>query len=272
MAALAEDFPGEDRAVAGLDRWPAGQASYLFGEAFLDDLGEQHGQETLPELARVHSGRIIPYLDELTAKKVTGMTFHALWKDWEQRVTAEFAEEARQRESRGGLTTATPLTTAGVRQVGPRFSPDGQWLAYTSRVLTRFREIRIMRADGSGDRPITKRNGGAVLSWTADGRTLVYDEPEVRHAFAQYSDLRAVDVSSGRVRRLTHGGRARDPDVSADGRVVFVRQDIGRSELAVMGLDGNGARDLTASEEGTQWSGPRWNPLSKADRIQIRSL
>ena len=36
--------------------------------------------------------------------------------------------------------------------------------------------------------------------------------------------------------------------------------DEGRSELATIGLDGSGLRDLTASEAGVQWSGPRWSP------------
>ncbi|PYQ19289.1 MAG: hypothetical protein DMF81_22355, partial [Acidobacteria bacterium] len=135
------------------------------------------------------------------------------------------------------------------------------WLAYTSRVLTAFREIRRMRADGTGDRRVTKRNGGTTLSWTPDGRSLVYDEPEIHRVFATYSDLRRVDVASGRVHRITRGARARDPDVSPDGRrVVFVHQHVGRSELAAVGLDGAGLRDLTRSEAGVQWSGPRWSP------------
>jgi Tol biopolymer transport system component len=260
MAALEDDFPGEDRPVSALDRWPDGQASYLFGEAFFDDLRDRYGEDTLPQLARVHSGRIIPYLDELTAKKVTGVTFHALWKDWEARARAAFEQEAQPRRARG-LTASTPLTRAGLRQMGPRFSPDGARIAYTSRVLTRFREIRVMRPDGTGDRIVTKRNGGTLLSWTPDGKTLVYDEPEQYRVFAQYSDLRAVDVARGRVRRLTHGARAKDPDVSPDGhRVVFVRQLGDRSELATVGLDGVGLRDLTRSEAEVQWSGPRWRP------------
>ena len=264
MAALEGDFPREDRAVAGLDRWPDGQASYLFGEAFLDDLSERFGEATLPELARVHSGRLIPYMEELTAKKVTGASFHALWRDWEQRARAGFEQEAERRRARG-LTSSRPLTHAGVRQVNPRFRPDGKSLAYTSRVLTRFREIRIMNPDGTGDRPLTKRNGGTALSWTPDGRTLVYDEPETHRVFAQFSDLRAVDVASGRVRRLTRGERARDPDVAPDGgQVVFVRQHLGRSELAVVGLDGSRRRDVTVSDEGVQWSGPRWSPRGEA--------
>jgi Tol biopolymer transport system component len=264
MAALEDDFPGEDRPVAGLDRWPDGQASYLFGEAFFDDLRDRFGEGTLPELARVHSGRLIPYMDELTAKKVTGATFHALWTDWERRARAGFEAEAERRRARG-LTVATPLTRAGVREMSPRFSPDGEWLAYTSRVLTRFREIRLMRADATADRRITNRNGGTALSWTPDGKTLVYDEPELHRVFAQYSDLRAVDVASGRMRCLTRGTRAKDPDVSPDGRrVVFVHQHIGRSELALIGLDGSGLRDLTVSVAGVQWSGPRWSPKGDA--------
>jgi len=264
MAALEDDFPGEDRAVSGLDRWPDGQASYLFGEAFFEDLRDRYGEGTLPEIARVHSGRLIPFLDERTAKKVTGATFHALWRDWEQRAREAFEEEADRCRARG-LTAATPLTRAGVRQVNPRFRPGGEWLAYTSRVLTRFREIRMMRPDGTGDRRVANRNGGTALSWTPDGQTLVYDEPEQRRVFAQHSDLRAVDVASGRVRRLTRGARARDPDVSPDGRrVVCVRQHVGRSELAILGLDGTGLRDVTASAAGVQWSGPRWSPKGDA--------
>jgi dipeptidyl aminopeptidase/acylaminoacyl peptidase len=267
MAALEDDFPGEDRPVSGLDRWPDGQASYLFGEAFFDDLRERYGADTLPEMARVHSGRLVPFLDELTAKKVTGASFHALWLDWEQRARAAFEEEGERRRSRG-LTAATPLTRAGIRQMNPRFSPGGEWLAYTSRILTRYREIRIMRPDGTADRHVADRNGGTALSWTPDGKTLVYDEPEQHRVFAQYSDLRAVDVATGRVRRLTSGTRAKDPDVSPDGRrVVFVRQDLGRSELAVIGLDRRGLRDITASEPGVQWSGPRWSP--KGDAIVV---
>ena len=61
-----------DEAVAGLRPVARRATPYLFGEAFLRYLSERFGRETVPELARVHAGRIIPYLDDLTAKKVTG--------------------------------------------------------------------------------------------------------------------------------------------------------------------------------------------------------
>ena len=264
MAALADEFLTEDRAGTALDRWPGGQAAYLFGEAFLRDVSARFGGGTLPELARVHGGRVVPYLDDLTAKKVTGASFHTLWRDWAARTRAEFDREAAAIEARG-LTPSIPLTDRGIRQIGPRFSPDGARIAYTSRTLTRFRQLRVMAADGTGDRRVADRNGGSSQSWTPDGRTIVYDEVERHRLFSERSDLRAVDVATGKVRKLTRGLRAQEPDVSRDGSaIVFVIHKSDRTELAVADPDGSRVRELTRSEAGTQWSGPRWSPRGDA--------
>jgi Tol biopolymer transport system component len=264
MAALEEDFLAEDEAVGALDRWPAGQGAYLFGEAFLRDTSARFGSGTVPELARVHSGHLIPYLDELTAKSVTGSSFHALWREWTARARADFSAEAARIEARG-VTPSCALTDRGIRQVGPRYSPDGGRIAYTSRTLTRFRSIRVMAADGSGDHRLADRNGGTTLSWTPDGRTIVFDEAERHRTYFLRSDLRAVDVATGKVRALTRGLRAKEPDVSRDGRsIVFVLQKADRSELALVDADGSRLRELTRSDPGTQWSGPRWSPRGDA--------
>jgi hypothetical protein len=264
MAAIEEDFLSEDLATSGLDRWPAGQAAYLFGQAFLADLAARAGPSVLPELTRVHSGRVLPYLDEFTARKVTGSTFHALWSQW--RATARVAFEREAAEIRGrGLTPSRALTTRGVRQAGPRFSPDGHWIAYTDRDLTHFRSIRLVSREGGVEHEVVTRNGGTGMAWTPDGHALVYDEPETYRLFRVRSDLRLFDLATRRRRWITRGLRARDPDVARDGRsVVFVRQLGDRSELALAFLDGAEGRDLTRSEPGTQWSAPRWSPAGDA--------
>jgi Tol biopolymer transport system component len=264
MAALEDDFLAEDRAVAGLDLWPAGLAAYLFGEAFLADLSAQVGPSVLPELARVHSGRVLPFLDEFTARKVTGSTFHALWAQWRASTRTAFERDAEEVRARG-LTVSRALTTRGVRQSAPRFSPDGHWIAYTDRNLTHFRSIRLVGREGGVEHHVVKRNGGTSLAWTPDGHALVYDEPEIYRLFRVRSDLRVFDLATRRARWLTRGLRARDPDVSRDGRtVVFVREHGDRSELALAFLDGAEARDLTRSDVGTQWSSPQWSPAGDA--------
>ncbi len=264
MAALAGESPAEDRATIGLDAWPGGQSAYIFGEAFVRDLTAQFGDQTLPEIARVQSGRIIPYSDEWTSYTVTGASFHTRWKEWQRGEQKASAREAAAIRARG-LTPAQPLTERGIRQTAPRFSPDGGWIAYTSRTLERYGEIRLVRPDATADRRLCLRKGGTGLAWSADGEALVFDEPEVYHTFSVFSDLLAVDVASGRRRRLTRGLRARDPDVSREGRIVFVREMGGHSELAEIGLDGSGLRVLTTSAPATEWSNPRWSP--SGDRI-----
>jgi hypothetical protein len=260
MAALEGDFPSIDQAVGTRDRWPGGNAAYYFGEAFLRDLTRQFGPSVLPTLARVHAGRAIPYLDDWTARKVTGASFTTRWREWKQTAVAGFASDASRIEA-AGLTESRALTTRGIRQGGARWSPDGTWIAYTNRNLTRHRAIHLVRADGSEDRRLLRRNDGYTVAWTPDGRSLVFDESDIHHRFSVRSDLRVVEIKSGRVRRLTRGARAREPDVAPDGaRVVFVRQLGDRTELAVIGMDGTGQADLTQSELGVQWARPRFSP------------
>jgi Tol biopolymer transport system component len=264
MAALDGRFPREDQAVAGLDAWPAGYASYLFGEAFLRDLTARFGPDTLPRLARRHAAWPLPYLDELTSVDVTGAPFAQRWSEFTQAMQETFASEAESLRQRG-LTSSTALTRRGIRQVGARVSPDGRWIAYTSATLTRQREIRVMAADGSGDHALVRRNDGTQVSWTPRGDALVYDEPEYYRFFRWFSDLRIVDLATRRVRRLTNGLRASDPDVTPDGRsIVFVRRTETGSELAMVSLAGQSLEDLTHSEPGTLWSNPRVSPRGDA--------
>lgn len=260
MAALEGRFPREDQAVAGLDDWPGGRAAYLFGEGFLRHLSDAYGPDTLPALARVHAGRVVPFLDDFTSRALTGASFHQRWREWALAAGGAFELDAEGRRQEG-LTPSRPLTARGVVQTAPRFSPDGRQLAYTSATLDRHREIRSVGVDGASDRRLALRNGGTAIAFTPDGRTLVYDEPDNYRLFRTVSDLRALDLESGRARWLTRGVRARDPDVAPDGRgIVFVRRLGDRSDLFSIGLDGSGLRRITESPPGTEWSGPRVSP------------
>ncbi len=264
MAALEGRFPKDDQAIYALDAWPGGLAPYLFGEAFLRGLTEQAGADAIPKMARQYAHQFPPYLDGRAVRKATGKGLEPQWRAWAARAAEDAGRAATEREA-GGLTVARALTTRGIRQATPRFSPDGAWLAYTSQTLTRFPEIRLARPDGTEDRRLVLRNGGAGLAWTPDGSALVYAELQVHRTFSVFGDLSLVEVASGDVRRLTRGVRALDPDVSPDGRqVVFARKLGDRSELFTVGLDGRGLTPLTASVEGVEWSGPRWSPRGDA--------
>ncbi len=263
MAALAGRFPKEDQAIYALEAWPGGQTPYLFGEAFLRDLTERYGEDTLPRLARQQARQIIPYLDGRAVAKVTGRGLDAQWKGWTAERTVQARREAAERGARGWSPIA-PLTSRGIRQGEPRFSPDGSWIAYSSATLARFPELRLVRPDGTQDHRLSLRNGGSGLAWMPDGRGIVFAELQVHRTFAVFGDLSLVEVPGGRVRRLTRGLRARDPDVSPDGHtVVFVRRLGDRSDLFTVDVDGGGLARLTRSLAGVEWSDPRFSPAGR---------
>lgn len=257
-----------DQATLGLDEWPLGTAAYLFGEEFLSFVESRFGPDSTRDIAAAHA-KAFPYLDERSFKKATGRSLSDLWQEFATNRAAALSPEGAGFEGGGVL-----LTRRGTIQWSPRLSPDRSFLAYTSRTLDRLGEIRLMKADGSGDRKLTSRLSGGALSWTRDGKSIVFDESNFVMKFESRSDLYRVDVLTGRRERLTRGLRASDPDVGPSpdrGReeIVFVQRFPDRSELSILGAEGE-VRPLTSSASATEWSHPRFSP--DGDAIVVSRL
>lgn len=261
-AALSGQLEKMDVATLGLDAWPLGNAPYLFGETFLDWLEATYGDEATARIVKEHSSHLRPYLDSGTFKAVTGKTLETLWREFS---IARRAAAGAQKQAPGAATKSISGARAAI-QIGVRFSPDGTQVAYTSRRLDHFGEIRIAAKNGSFDRALTSRASGSSLAWSPDGGTLVFDESDVHRMHEVRSDLFRVDTHTGHRERLTRGARVSDPDVNERGHVVVVRRHADRSELAVLPLTPNGdsaIRDITRSDAGVEWAHPRWRDDGK---------
>lgn len=253
-----------DQATLGLDHWPFGNAAYLFGQEFLSEVERRFGEDASRDIASAHARSFRPYLDEQTFRKITGHGLGETWRNFARERSLALRPE----------TPPTRLTTRGAIQTSPRLSPDGAHLAYTSRTLDRLGEIRLMKADGSADRRLASSLSGGTLSWTRDGRFIIFDESNRVRKFETRSDLYRVEVNTGRRKRLTTGLRASDPDAGPDGPnhpgpIVFVQRFPDRSELSLLLADGS-TRVLTSSPAGAEWSHPRFSP--KGDVIVASRL
>lgn len=130
-----------------------------------------------------------------------------------------------------------------------------------------FTHLFLVPADGGTARALTHGHWnvgarfdglvqGAGYDWTPDAHTIVFDGLRDTTWDAQYrvSRVYALDVASGAVRPLvTRAGSWAGPVVSPDGHTVaFVGYDSTEhthrtSDLYVVGIDGSGMRDLSAS-------------------------
>ena len=128
----------------------------------------------------------------------------------------------------------------------PRWSPDGQRLAYVS-VRENRQVIFTMRADGS---ELTQLTASGVQNsepaWSPDGRRIAF-----RSERSGTPDIFVMNADGSDQRALTSGIRAVYPAWSPDGsKILFTATVENRANIHVMNADGTGQRQLTQSTTG----------------------
>jgi C-terminal processing protease CtpA/Prc len=89
--------------------------------------------------------------------------------------------------------TARRLTTTAEAESGPRFSPDGKWIAFT-----RAGDVFVMSAQGGSERRLTWHPlADRAVAWTPDGRNLLIHSDRLKHALTHTPHLFLLAVEGG---------------------------------------------------------------------------
>jgi TolB protein len=137
--------------------------------------------------------------------------------------------------------------TAGRFDEHPAWSPDGRTIAFSS-----MRGLKVIRADGSRERRITRFGDALAVDWSPDGS---------RIAFSKNGWIWIARWNGTRQRRIVRGRAA---DWSPDGRRLAFMPPKGG--VATIGANGKGRRFLTNgmlpawSPDGRRIAFQRWPP------------
>lgn len=282
-AVLEDRFKSIDQAHLP-DSWPAGMTPYYYGAAFHRFLRDRYGEEKIAEWSNQYSGRLIPLFIESNAENVLGARLGRLWSEWKDLLQEKYRREAAQWREEGmtpmpqamDRPPARTLTRSDFWKLAPVPSPDGKRIAYTEINRREYPKIKFLSSEEGPnwnatreDRPI-KRNSDAGLSWSPDGKSILFSQMEVVSNFSTYSDLYRFDLEEGKLRRLTKGMRAKDPDFSPDGRrIIFVRQGPNRSSLWIW--EEGKSRPLLTGGQDRFFATPRWSPDGKRIALSVWS-
>lgn len=284
----------EDR-MAGLDqmshsalRWPSGNLWYLYGSRFLGWIFDVYGHDTAAAIANDFAHSVIPYGINRSVRRATGRTYEELYDAWQEHLREHYERQLAPVIERG-LREGRRLTFSGRSTLRPRRAPQ---CYYADPDLAGAPSLLYFRDDGH------KTAGIYQLPLTPDGRAAAGEPRMVTRAqgntlgfdgecalffdaigisrrrywlFDLYRQPRGTTsprgLSSDR-QRLTVGARAREPDVSPDGkRVAYVTQHAGTSTLRLAELTPDGrlgrSRRLVPSAHHEQAYTPRFSPDGK---------
>lgn len=126
---------------------------------------------------------------------------------------------------------AVPLRTGHAFEVQPRYSPDGNWISFTSDAGGGD-NIWVMKNDGSEPKQVTNESFRLLnnAAWTPDGNYLI-----ARKHFSSERSLGAGEIwmyhiSGGSglqlVKKMNDQQDINEPIVSPDGRYVYYSQDV----------------------------------------------
>lgn len=160
------------------------------------------------------------------------------------------------------------LTDDGADEAGPRWSPDGKFIAYVKEEYISAQgfneapawDIYIMNADGSQQSQLTNHPANDLEpAWSPDGGKIVF----ISDRNGNHTDLYVMNADGSDVTQLTdHSSNEFGPAWSPDGtQIVFNSDRNGNVQLFVMSIDGSNLIQLT--KDGSNSAYASWSPDGK---------
>ena len=248
---------------------------YNYGFAFTLYLAAKYGEDVLSGITD-NLGRWDTWRVEKAIRQATGIAGKAVYSQWREELSQAYEENTaaiRRQPVQGRL-----IESEGFANYYPAFAPDGTRLAYVSNRGEHYNRLSLHVKDLTDDSMASYDlgssgfahicafghevksgvNGGA--SWRPDGKALVYVKQRTDRYGYLHNDLYELDLNTEESRRLTSGARAAQPAWSPDGgRIAYIEQNDGTTNLMVLSLDTQKASRVTGFSDGTQISDPSWD-------------
>lgn len=259
-AAVEEGILGESNFIT-LDKvngpnpyFPAGETPYLFGYELINQIAKDRslqernrtfdqksslkdGEDLIGQMSMRSAGRV-PFFVNGNLENLSEKDWYQYWDEWLQDAR-DLSNQQLQKIKSQPITSHQLLTQNFLTSFGAKVSPDGKWLAFTGtssddRSALYLKNLKDSKAKL---RRLMDKRLGVGIAFSPDSRFIFFSSARKHAIYYLKSDLGAYDLENEEVHWLTQAERAKDPDVSYDGRqIVYTTNSNTRSELVVANL------------------------------------
>lgn len=245
-----------------LTDFPGGDAPYVYGTFFYKYMVQTYGADKPPLIAREYSKAPWLGIDAAVAKVIPGRDTQQIWDEmlhWLRRRAAAQLAEIRKKP----VTRTKAVTTTAYHHRHPAYLPNGR-LIFVEGLRHEPTALKELVGWENGQ-PVLKKimNKGQFGDYdiTRDGKYLYYANSHGRNNYSSYEDVFRRDLETGEVAILTDFARIGQPGVSPDGNwILAVQNGKGNNNLVLLDKAGKLVRRLTALDDNTQFTAPRWSP------------
>lgn len=262
MDALEDRFFDIDQMSNIADRWPHGNVWYLYGSHFMEYVANHFGREAIATISREYGDELLPLGINRVARRVIGRSWTELYGEFLADRRAHYQAQ-RDAVIVGGRVEGDRITFHGEIARTPRFLRNGRVAYWRNDNRTRPRIVDFDLDDPEDQTGWARVRGDPGYAAHPSGRYVVYSLAAFHRDIYVFHDLFREDLDTHRVERLTNGLRAREPDISPDGRqITFTTNAAGTTHLWIAELrDVEGtARRLLENDSFDQVFNPRFSP------------
>ena len=263
--ALEGEWPSlEEVSLLSHMTWPAGEARYLLGGAFVDYLVDEFGWEAILASLREANAGWYPLPFETAWQRSTGAELEEAWRAW----SALVEEEAASASAGAAGASIRQLTEGGSASEVLSPDPAGRRLAWRPAGGGLLLSELSTGPDGRKRLTSTRRllppsRSPVSLDWLDDHR-LLYSR--LLPGTARYFGVFEFDLSTGVERRLGRVTRARFVRADPAGCVVYVRDVVSEGSTLMRLCSGEAPRTLYRAPPGSHLVGI---DVSESGRIAV---
>ncbi|MBI3755346.1 MAG: PD40 domain-containing protein, partial [Deltaproteobacteria bacterium] len=269
MAVADDNIPTVDKLNGEVPYWPDGHMPYIFGLRLQKYIADKYGKEALGKLSLKHAGRFPYFLNGPPQDLFQDKDYISLYDEMVEDLKKEEKGQIELLKQRP-FTPFKVFNIDGEMLTNPRYSPDGNMIAFNKRDPHGHEAIIIANKDGTEIKDTVRRQySDHSISWSPDSEYLYFSQAEVNNGADIYQDLYSYNLKKQKLERLTDGLRIKEPDVSRVGkRFAVVINNRGNQNLAILDLKAEGyifkrydyKLDVVTDYKLMRVANPRWSP------------